>query len=128
MVERTWTETMQVQAQDLAARVDTLIAEGSVRRIILKHDGHTLFEIPLTAGVAVGAVTVVFAPVLAAVGAVAAFVTQCTLEIERAEETPDDAAAHPPVSHMETMTPYPQDARANGVPTHPTEETSRLRR
>ncbi len=129
MAERTWTETMQVQAQDLAARVDGLIAEGNVRRIVLKHEGHTIFEIPLTAGVAVGAITVVVAPILAAVGAVAAFVTQSTLEIERAEETPDDdAAVPPPESHTATMVPPPQDARANGLPTHPAAEISRIRR
>ena len=58
--------------------IKNLIHEGNVRRISIKQDGRTIAEFPLTFGV-VGAL----APVLAAVGANAALVTDCTIEIER---------------------------------------------
>ncbi len=59
-----------------------LLHEGTVRRIIVKNDsGHTVAKFPLTVGV-VGAL---LAPVLAAVGAIAAIVTDCTIEVERRE-------------------------------------------
>jgi hypothetical protein len=58
--------------------IRNLIQKGNVRRITIKQNGHTIAEFPLTFGV-VGAL----APVLAAVGANAALVTDCTIEIER---------------------------------------------
>lgn len=61
-------------------KVKELIAEGNVRRIIIKkEDGEVLMELPLTVAV----VGTVLAPVLAAVGALAAFLTSCTLVVER---------------------------------------------
>ena len=59
--------------------IKKLIHEGNVRRITIKQDGHTIAEFPLTFGV-VGAA---LAPVLAAIGAIAALVNKCTIEIER---------------------------------------------
>jgi phage-related minor tail protein len=49
-----------------------------------------LIDIPLTVGVGVAAVTALAAPVLAALGAIAALVTECTIEVERVEETPKE--------------------------------------
>lgn len=73
-------EEFKVNGQDLVNKVKELIQEGNVRRIIIKNkDGKTLAEFPLTIGV-VGAV---FAPVLAAVGAIAALVTECSIIVER---------------------------------------------
>jgi hypothetical protein len=60
--------------------IKNLIHEGNVRRISIKQDGRTIAEFPLTLGV-VGAA---LAPPLAAVGAIAALVTDCTIEVERA--------------------------------------------
>ena len=79
----TW-QTFRVSGDELVKRVKELIHEGNVRRVILKQDGRTVVEFPLTVGV----VGTVFAPVLAAVGAIAALLTECTLEVERA--APDD--------------------------------------
>jgi hypothetical protein len=59
--------------------VKNVIHEGNVRRISIKQDGRTIAEFPLTFGV-VGAA---MAPALAAVGAIAALVTDCTIEVER---------------------------------------------
>lgn len=73
-------EEFKVQGEELLGKVKELIHEGNIRRIIIKHEsGETIVEIPLTVGV-VGAL---FAPALAAVGAVAALVTDCTITIER---------------------------------------------
>jgi Domain of unknown function (DUF4342) len=63
----------------------TLLHEGNVRRVIIKQDGRTIAEFPLTVGV-VGAA---LAPPLAAVGAIAALVTECTIEVERTTEESD---------------------------------------
>ena len=63
-----------------------LVHEGNVRKISIKQDGRTIAEFPLTFGV-VGAA---LAPALAAIGAIAALVTECTIEVERTE-TPDEA-------------------------------------
>jgi hypothetical protein len=65
------------------AKVKELVHEGNVRRIIIKNEeGETLIEIPLTQGV-VGALVL---PTLAAIGAIAALVTDNTIVIEKAEE------------------------------------------
>lgn len=73
-------ETFKVSGEDLLKKVKELIREGNIRRIsIVDKKGKTIVELPLTIGV-VGAV---FAPALAAVGAIAALVTECTIKVER---------------------------------------------
>jgi diacylglycerol kinase family enzyme len=73
-------ESFQVKGEDLIKKVRELIDEGNVRTIsILDKNGKTLIVLPLTLGV-VGAVV---APTLAAVGAIAALVTDCTIKVER---------------------------------------------
>ena len=86
MPERTYTESFKVAADQLLDAVEKLLHEGNVRRVIIKHDGHTIAEFPLTVGV-VGAV---LAPILAAVGALAAVLTDCSIEVERA--VPNDTS------------------------------------
>jgi hypothetical protein len=76
------TEEFTVNGEELLAKVKSLINEGNIRRIIIKDEsGKVLVELPLTIGV-VGAL---LAPVLAAVGAIAALVTKCTIIVERRE-------------------------------------------
>ena len=73
-------EEFKVNGELLLQKVKELIKEGNVRKITIKDkDGKELMSFPLTFGV-VGAV---LAPVLAAVGAVAALVTECTISVER---------------------------------------------
>ncbi len=72
-------ESFTVRGEHLVDRVKELIHEGNVRRILIKHEGHTVLELPLTVGV----VGVVVAPMLAAVGALAALLTESTIEVER---------------------------------------------
>jgi len=75
-------EEFRVNGDELLAKVKELINEGNVRRIIIKNrDGKVLVELPLTIGV----VGMVLAPVLAAVGAIAALVTECSIIVERTE-------------------------------------------
>ncbi len=74
------TEEFKVDGDDLLKKVKHLIAEGNIRRITIRNkDGKNIVELPLTVGV-VGAV---LAPPLAAVGAIAALVTECTIIVER---------------------------------------------
>jgi hypothetical protein len=80
MPENQKQEEFRLNGDELLAKVKQLINEGNVRRIIIKNkEGNTLIEIPLTVGI-VGAL---LAPVLVAVGAIAAVVTECTLVVER---------------------------------------------
>ena len=73
-------ETIKVKGEHLIKTVKNLINEGNVRRITIKDkNGKQIIIIPLTIGV-IGAV---FAPVLAAVGAIAALVTECSITVER---------------------------------------------
>lgn len=73
-------ETFTVQSDKLLEKVKQLIKEGNVRRITIKDkSGKELVQFPLTIGV-IGAV---LAPLLAAVGAIAALVTECSITVER---------------------------------------------
>ena len=80
MAKTTKEETFKVSGENLLGRVKELINEGNVRKITIKDkNGKTMAEFPLTLGV-VGAV---IAPMLAAIGAIAALVTECTISVER---------------------------------------------
>jgi hypothetical protein len=81
-------EKFTVPANKLVDKVKQLIHEGNIRRIRLIHKDSTLFEIPLSVGLPAVALGIVIAPILAAVAAVAAIVTECTIEVEKAEEPP----------------------------------------
>jgi len=74
-------EELHVMGDQLVTTVEHLIHEGNVRRIIIKQEGHAILEIPLTIGV----VGILVAPVLAAVGAIGAALTNCTVEVIRIE-------------------------------------------
>jgi hypothetical protein len=79
-------EEFKVKGQELLDKIKDVIHEGNIRRIIIKNDeGKTIMELPLTFGV-IGAV---FAPILAAVGAVAALAADYTIEVYKAEEEPE---------------------------------------
>jgi hypothetical protein len=73
-------ETIQLRGAALTAKVKDLIHQGNVRRIVIKNDdGHTVMEIPVTAGL----LAPVIAPILTAVGAIAALVNNWTIEVHR---------------------------------------------
>jgi len=76
-------EEFVISGEKLVSTVKKLVREGNIRRVTIKNkEGKTLIEIPLTFGV-VGAL---FLPTLAAIGAIAALVTECTIVVEKVEE------------------------------------------
>jgi hypothetical protein len=92
-------ETHRVLGDNLVGKVKELLHEGNVRRIIIRDDhDRKLIEVPLGLGLGVA----VLAPVWAALGAVAALVTDCSVEVvriendetEKAEEEPAASTAH----------------------------------
>jgi hypothetical protein len=89
MALKDFVEEVQVLGRDLVDKVKSLIHEGNVRRIIVRDEhGNTFIEIPVT----VAAVGAVFAPVLAAVGAISALVSKFTVVVVRTEEKPSGTA------------------------------------
>jgi len=77
-------ESFKLNGENLLKKVKELIDEGNIRKIIIQdHTGKELMSFPLTIGV-VGALV---APVLAAIGAVAALVGECTITVEREEQS-----------------------------------------
>ena len=82
MSERNKKETFTVSGENIVEKVKETIREGNARKIIVKNEkDETIAEFPLTAG----AVGVLVAPALAALGAIAALVTRCTLVVEKKE-------------------------------------------
>jgi uncharacterized protein DUF4342 len=86
-------EQRQVTGGQLVETISRLLEEGNVRRIVIKQGDRTLVEFPLT----VGLVGAALAPVVAAAGALAAVLAECTIEVERA--TP--AAADPTAAELD---------------------------
>jgi hypothetical protein len=81
------TEKFTVSGSQLVEKVKQLIREGNIRKVRLLHEGRTLIEIPLTIGAPAAALAILAAPVLAALGAFAALVTECTIEVEKVEKS-----------------------------------------
>jgi hypothetical protein len=79
MADKTVWESFKAESGNVINKIKELIREGNVRRVVIQHQGRSVAEFPLTAGV-VGAV---LAPVLAAIGAVVALLQDCTIQVER---------------------------------------------
>ena len=80
MGKETRTEEFRVSGSELVDTVKDLVHQGNIRRIVIKDpEGKVLMELPLTLGV-VGALLL---PTVAALGVIAALVTQCTIVVER---------------------------------------------
>jgi len=73
----------RVSGDELVAKVKQLIHEGNIRRVRVRQGDRVLLEMPLSIGAPLAAVGVLAAPVLAALGALAALVTECTVEVEK---------------------------------------------
>jgi len=80
-------EKFTISGSQLVGKVKQLIHEGNIRKVRVIHKDKTVFEIPLTIGAPATAVLVIAAPILAAMGAFAALVTECTIEVEKTEES-----------------------------------------
>ena len=83
-------EKFTVAGNQVVDKVKQLIHEGNIRRVRILHEGRTLLEIPLSVGAPATAIVILAAPVLAALGAFAALVTECTIEVEKIEENKQD--------------------------------------
>jgi hypothetical protein len=89
MSEKTWWESVKLEGEAILDQLKRLVHEGNVRRIRIQHQGRTVAEFPVTAGV----VAAVLAPVAAALGALVALLKDCTIQVEREGTGP---AAPPP--------------------------------
>ena len=83
----TTTEKFTVSGSQLVEKVKQLIKEGNIRKVRLLHEGRTVIELPLSIGAPVTAVIILAAPVLAALSAFATLVTECTIEVEKTEQS-----------------------------------------
>jgi hypothetical protein len=83
----TYWESFKAEGEAAVDKIKGLIHEGNVRRIVVQHEGRTVAEFPLTAGI-VGAV---LAPVAAAIGALVALLKDCTIQVEREDENAEKA-------------------------------------
>jgi len=102
----TWTEEISVKSNEVLERVKTLIREGNVRKIRVKHEGRVIADIPVTLG-AIGAVVV---PQLAVLGVLVAVFKNCTLEVVRegeADNVAHDKPPQPPVLYDDKEPPRP---------------------
>ena len=91
MTEKTCWESFKAEGSNLLDRLQELIREGNVRRVVIEHQGRTVAEFPMTAGV----LGILLAPMLAAIGALVALLKDCTIHVERVEK-PAEAVAEPP--------------------------------
>lgn len=83
----TWTEQIHVRGDELVACVKRLAAEGQVKRIrVIEPDGDIMIEMPLTIGAIAGGAVILAAPLLAVLGALAAFVAEVKVEVVRGTE------------------------------------------
>ena len=80
---KTFWQKVEGTTDQAIAEIKRLVAEGNVRRVVVKQQGRMIAEFPVTVGV-IGAV---LAPMAAAIGALAALLTDCSIEVERTVET-----------------------------------------
>ena len=83
-------ERFTVSGSNLVEKVKELVHQGNIRRVRLIHEEKPLVDIPLSIGAPAAAVVVLAAPLLAALVAIAALVKECTVEIERVEDTDEN--------------------------------------
>lgn len=83
--QKVHTEEFELQGEQIVTKIKELLRQGNIRRVTIKNDdGKTIVDFPLTVGV-VGALLM---PQLAALGAIAALLTNCTLLVEKGEDAP----------------------------------------
>ena len=87
--DRPLAQSLETSGGNIVDKIKQLVHEGNIRKISIKQDGRTIAEFPLTFGV-VGAA---LAPALAAIGAITALVTDCSIEVEHAEPPTESTTA-----------------------------------
>jgi len=91
MTEKTFWQTIETTGEQLLTTIKQIIEAGNVRRIRVRQKDRVIAEFPLTVGV----LGTVIAPIAAAIGALTAVLTECTIDVERVEtpkETKDENA------------------------------------
>lgn len=88
MAGRSLKEVTRIEARDVVERINRLVADGDVRRITLRQGDRVLLDVPLKPGVKAGIATALLARAEVVAG-VAAAVTHCTIEVERAGDEPE---------------------------------------
>lgn len=83
--------TFTVSGEEVVRKVKQLIHEGNIRQVRIIHKDNIVLELPLTVGAPVAAIMIMAAPFLAALGAFAALITECTIEVEKVK--PEDDAS-----------------------------------
>jgi Domain of unknown function (DUF4342) len=83
-MEKTWWEKVEGTTDQIFDQLRRVIDEGNARRIVVKQHGRTIAEFPLTVGV----VGTLIAPIAAAIGALTAVLTECTIEVEKSTPAP----------------------------------------
>ena len=104
-----WQETIKVQGDKVFEQVKRLIHEGNIRRVVVKQDDKVVAEFSLTIGVVGAAI----APPLAAIGALVALLTNCSVELERVHE------GERPADAPEQVTATGAEALPEETPTTP---------
>ena len=80
-------DVFQISAESLVAKVKEILKDARVKRVVIKDEkGKVLISMPVTWGATGAVATVALAPLLAALGVIAAIVTNCTVEVERVEK------------------------------------------
>jgi hypothetical protein len=89
MTEKTFWQTIETTGDQVLATIKQLIEAGNVRRIRVRQKDHIIAEFPLTFGV----IGTVLAPIVAAIGALTAVLTECTIEVEKVVPAEDKKTA-----------------------------------
>jgi hypothetical protein len=106
-MDRTWREKIEGTTDQILAQIRRLIDEGNVRRVLVKQQGRVIAEFPLTVGV----VGTVIAPVAAALGALTAVLTDCSIEVEKTSPATTTATPEPTAPPIEEPIEGPDDVR-----------------
>ena len=114
---RTWTEEIELTANQVVEQVQDLIRQGNVRRLIIKHEGNTVLEVPVTIAAIAGVATLYMAPLLAALGALAGLVARVQVVVEREGQKPQEPVDINPADtpalaldpELTTIAPLPTD-------------------
>lgn len=104
MAGRSLKEVTRVEARELVERINRLVAEGDVRRITLRQGDRVLLDVPLKPGVKAGVATALLDRATA-IAEIAAAVTHCTIEIERAGDEAEEVEENEPPLHAHIVPP-----------------------
>ena len=89
MSEKTFWQTIETTGDQVLSTINKLVEAGNIRRIRVRQKDKVVAEFPLTVGV----IGTVIAPVLAAIGALTAVMTECTIDVEKVEQQEEKKSA-----------------------------------